>query len=202
MSEGEDVTHEKRRLRVSVADVRRVAEAAYSPREWLYLFGRKYYPHATLETVTRWCADGILPPGWRAVKRGTRFHIFYTGEPAQAGWTRRRRGQQRRAAQTIAFGETPPQRLCPHLVEAVFNRLLTVKEWITHVGIKQHGVNSVEYVYQMCAEVPNERAGHTPARLPEGWHPVRIGGTWLIYHKTLKTRRAWLRPPEEEVTRS
>ncbi len=192
MNAEKEVSTARRRRRVSVSDIKRVAEAVYSARQWATLFGKKYYYRATVKTVTRWCSDGILPTGWKARKHGSRFHIFYTGEEAPAEARRKRRGQQRRAAPSIDFGDVPPIRLSTELVEAVFNRLLTAAEWNSHFGSKDHGINSLEYVYQMCAEVPNERAGHTPAKLPEGWHPLRIGGTWLIYHTTLNTRRTLL----------
>lgn len=76
-------------------------------------------------------------------------------------------------------------------VDAVLNRLLTTQEWLDNVGKPAYGINDISYVNQMAARKlwGNSK---TPAKLPAGWNSIRIGDSWLIYHKTLKTRAHWM----------
>jgi hypothetical protein len=70
----------------------------------------------------------------------------------------------------------------PALVDSVFEVLLTVKEWRDHVGNPIYGINSISSVNQKCSGKLWENSKR-PARLPEGWFTVRIGKSWLIYHR-------------------
>lgn len=81
------------------------------------------------------------------------------------------------------------------LVEAVFNRLLTVKEWSDYVGKVEYGISDLTYVYQMCAGRLNGQEGYRlyPARLPDNWHSVRMGDSWLLYHRSLGLRSRWIK---------
>jgi hypothetical protein len=74
--------------------------------------------------------------------------------------------------------------ISPALVDSVFEVLLTVKEWRDHVGNPIYGINSISCVNQKCSGKLWENSKR-PARLPEGWFTVRIGKSWLIYHRSL-----------------
>lgn len=102
---------------------------------------------------------------------------------------RRANVTRQRATKKPAFRRA--RQASPAKVAAVFERLLTVKEWAEHVGGPDYGLTSIPYVYQMCSERPNGPRKH-PSKLPAGWRAVRAGDSWLIYHRDLLPRAAFV----------
>ena len=78
--------------------------------------------------------------------------------------------------------------ISPALVDSVFEVLMTVNEWRDNVGKLIYGINNIRYVNQKCSGKLWENSKH-PARLPEGWFTVRIGKSWLIYHRSLLPKK-------------
>jgi hypothetical protein len=74
------------------------------------------------------------------------------------------------------------------LADSVFEVLMTVKEWRDHVGNAIYGINSISCVNQKCSGKLWENSKR-PARLPEEWFTVRIGTSWLIYHRSLLPKK-------------
>jgi hypothetical protein len=84
--------------------------------------------------------------------------------------------------------------ISPALVDSVFEVLLTVKEWRDHVGNPIYGINSISCVNQKCSGKLWENSKR-PARLPEEWFTIRIGKSWLIYHRSLLPKNRQPRVP-------
>lgn len=82
------------------------------------------------------------------------------------------------------------RKVSPAKVEAVFDRLLTVKEWAEHVG-PRYNIHSLPYVYQMCSERPNGPRLY-PTKLPDDWQSVRVGDSWLVFNRRLQRRAEFL----------
>lgn len=80
----------------------------------------------------------------------------------------------------------------PSVASRVFGVLLTVAEWIEHVGSRKYQINDSSYTYLCCARGLNGQA-RVPARLPSGWCSVRVGDSWLIHHSTRAPRSKFLR---------
>jgi hypothetical protein len=166
-----------------------VAGAVFSTRRWFDEYGKVYYNAANYEAVQRWCLLGLLPSGWDSIRHGNRFFIYYVGASRKQ---RRRLTHKSFDPPAVNLGEKAPEEIKPELVAAAFKRLFFVSEWVEKVGRPLHRISSVVYAHQLASGRPNERAGHTPARLPDGWHSVRVGGagrggTWLIYRDALTT---------------
>ncbi|HEX7530439.1 MAG TPA: helix-turn-helix transcriptional regulator [Pyrinomonadaceae bacterium] len=78
--------------------------------------------------------------------------------------------------------------ISPALVDSVFEVFMTVKEWRDHVGNPIYGINSISCVNQKCSGKLWENSKR-PARLPEEWFTIRIGKSWLIYHRSLLPKK-------------
>lgn len=78
--------------------------------------------------------------------------------------------------------------ISPALVDSVFGVFMTVKEWRDHVGNPIYGINSISCVNQKCSGKLWENSKR-PARLPEEWFTIRIGKSWLIYHRSLLPKK-------------
>lgn len=78
--------------------------------------------------------------------------------------------------------------ISPALVDSVFEALMTVKEWRDHVGNPIYGINSISCVNQKCSGKLWENSKR-PARLPEEWFTIHIGTSWLIYHRSLLSKK-------------
>lgn len=128
------------------------------------------------------------------------------GEPIRKEWglsdstleshvSRILNGLRRRRESTSRLTENfvHPRRLgiaaiSPALVDSVFEVLMTVKEWRDHVGKPTYGINDIRYVNQKCSGKLWENSKR-PARLPEEWFTIRIGTSWLIYHRWLLPKK-------------
>lgn len=104
------------------------------------------------------------------------------------GLRRRRESSSRLTENFVHPRQLGIAAISPALVDSVFEVLMTVKEWRDHVGKPTYGINDIRYVNQKCSGKLWENSKR-PARLPEEWFTIRIGTSWLIYHRPLLPKK-------------
>lgn len=168
---------------ISIKDVEKVAARILTTSQWIKAYGLPLYGIKQQETVRN--RGKVLYESWRVIRHGHRYYVYLNKTASRDVLKYAERKGRKLDERALKFRELSPQ-----LVQKVFRRLFTVKEWIECVGTPKYNIHDTTYVYQMCAERPNGQRGYRkyPAHLPQEWNSVRVGESWLIYHDSLSPR--------------
>lgn len=140
-----------------------------------------------VEVIRREAGGGLERGGQKEL--AARFGVSESHVSRIINGLRRRRG----CSAALTENDVHPRQLgviavSPARVDSVFEVLMTVKDWRDHVGQPTYGINDISYVNQKCH---GKLWGNSkrPARLPEDWFTIRIGTSWLIYHRSLLPKK-------------